>query len=323
MYALAVHGGAGTRSDGDASNARSQRCRSGLTAALARGQSILEAGGDALDAVEAAVVALEDDPLFNAGRGAVLTRLGTAELDAAIMDGDTLRAGAVAQVHHVRNPIRLARRLLEHSPHVFLVGDGADDYGRQVGLESVANEYFITAERQQQLAALQGALAPPDAARTRAGDRGAAGQPARLLQDSASAPLGTVGAVARDRRGRLAAATSTGGTVGQLVGRVGDSPVIGAGTYADNDSCAVSTTGHGEAFLRSVLAHDISARMRYGGDSLAVAVERAIGERLSAVGGRGGVIAVGPQGEVVVRHNSAALAYGYIIEGGTMRLQPW
>lgn len=323
MYAMAVHGGAGARGESESNPARSERCRSGLTAALARGQSILEAGGCALDAVEAAVMALEDDPLFNAGRGAALTIAGSAELDAAIMDGATLRAGAVAQVRHARNPIRLARQLLERSAHVFLVGDGADGYARELGLELVPNEYFITAERQQQLARLRAALTPADATGTNAPAAGAASQPARRTADPAAAPLGTVGAVARDRHGHLAAATSTGGTAGQLIGRIGDSPVIGAGTYADDECCAVSTTGHGEAFLRSVLAYDINARIRYRGQSLAIAVERAIGERLSAVDGRGGVIAVDPHGEIVIRHNSATLAYGYIIANGAMQVQAW
>jgi len=323
MYALAVHGGAGTRSEGESGPQRSERCRRGLSEALGRGQSILEGGGSALEAVEAAVIALEDDPLFNAGRGAVLTLAGSVELDAAIMEGGTLRAGAVAQVRRVRNPIRLARQLLERSAHVFLVGEGADRYALEIGLESVPNEYFITAERQQQLATLRAALTPVDASNPSAALRSAARQPARRTEPFEPAPLGTVGAVARDRRGGLAAATSTGGTAGQQVGRVGDSPVIGAGTYADDQSCAVSTTGQGEAFLRTVLAYDISARMRYRGQTLAVAVERAIGEQLSAVGGRGGVIAVNPQGEIVIRHNSATLAYGHIIEGGTMHLQAW
>jgi beta-aspartyl-peptidase (threonine type) len=323
MYALAVHGGAGTRSESESSPERSERCRRGLSEALERGQSILERGGSALEAVEAAVIALEDDPLFNAGRGAVLTLAGGVELDAAIMEGATLRAGAVAQVRRVRNPIRLARQLLERSAHVFLVGDGADRYALELGLESVPNEYFVTPERQQQLAALRAALAPADASSPNAALRSAARQPTRRTEASGSAPLGTVGAVARDRIGGLAAATSTGGTAGQQLGRVGDSPVIGAGTYADDESCAVSTTGQGEAFLRTVLAYDISARMRYRGQTLAVAVERAIGERLSAVGGRGGVIAVNPQGEIVIRHNSATLAYGYVIENGMMHLQAW
>lgn len=320
MYALAVHGGAG--SEGASARARADACRAGLIGALQRGRRILDADGSALDAVESMVVALEDDPLFNAGCGAVLTLAGTAELDAAIMDGTTLQAGAVAQTRHVRNPIRLARRLLEQSGHVFLVGDGADAYAEEVGLEPVANDYFITAERQQQLTALRAALTQPQ----RANGAPAAGtlrQPARCIDATATGPLGTVGAVALDRRGRLAAATSTGGTAGQRVGRVGDSPIIGAGTYADDLSCAVSTTGHGEAFLRSVLAYDISARMRYRGDSLAAAVEEAIGERLSAVGGRGGVIALDVHGEIVVRYNSATLAFGYLLENGSPQIQAW
>lgn len=323
MYAIAVHGGAGTRAEGDSSRLRSERCRDGLSEALQRGQRILEADGSALDAVEAAVAALEDDPLFNAGRGAVLTLAGSVELDAAIMDGSTLRAGAVAQVRHARNPIRLARRLLESSPHVFLVGDGADQYALELGLESVPNDYFITAEREQQLASLRATLTQHDNAGTLAAARSVACQPARSLEPSEAAPIGTVGAVARDRRGNLAAATSTGGTAGQRVGRVGDSPVIGAGTYADNGSCAVSTTGHGEAFLRTVLAYDISARVRYRNEALMAAVERAIGERLSAVAGRGGVIAVDARGEIVIRHNSATLAYGYVIDQAAMQIQAW
>jgi beta-aspartyl-peptidase (threonine type) len=320
MYAMAVHGGAGTRADSASSQTRSQRCRDGLAEALACAQRILAADGSALDAVEAAVAVLEDDPLFNAGRGAVLTLTGGAELDAAIMDGATLRAGAVAQVRQVRNPIRLARQLLEHSAHVCLVGDGADAYARAVGLESVANDYFITPERQRQLATLR--AAQTDDASSPGATGNFARQPARRGAESA-APLGTVGAVARDRHGHLAAATSTGGTAGQLPGRVGDSAVIGAGTYADDECCAISTTGHGEAFLRTVLAYDISARMRYRGESLALAVERAIGERLSAVDGRGGVIGVDGSGEIVIRHNSATLAYGYLIENRPMQLRAW
>jgi L-asparaginase / beta-aspartyl-peptidase len=323
MYAIAVHGGAGTRAEGETSRQRSERCRDGLSEALQRGQRILEADGSALDAVEAAVAALEDDALFNAGCGAVLTLAGSVELDAAIMDGSTLRAGAVAQVRHARNPIRLARRLLEGSPHVFLVGDGADQYALELGLESVPNDYFSTPERAQQLASLRAALTQNDTASTGAVARSVAGQPARSLEPAESAPIGTVGAVACDRRGGLVAATSTGGTAGQRVGRVGDSPVIGAGTYADNDSCAVSTTGHGEAFLRTVLAYDIGARVRYRGDALMAAVEHAIGERLSAVGGRGGVIAVDARGEIVIRHNSATLAYGYVTDRTAMRIQAW
>ncbi|HEY5019677.1 MAG TPA: isoaspartyl peptidase/L-asparaginase, partial [Steroidobacteraceae bacterium] len=215
MYALAIHGGAGALPRTQLSGGREQAYHQGLAQALSAGQAILESDGSALDAVEAAVTVLEDDALFNAGRGAVLTRDGTVELDAAIMDGEKLRAGAVAAVRCVRNPVQLARRVLEDSPHVFLVGSGAESFAQEAGLAPVANEYFITPYRQQQLAALRQQF---------------------KVTALDELPLGTVGAVARDRAGRLAAATSTGGMTGKHPGRVGDSPVIGAGTYADNHS---------------------------------------------------------------------------------------
>jgi L-asparaginase / beta-aspartyl-peptidase len=319
MYALAVHGGAAARAAGSERHAPEEDYRAGLAAALELGQSILERHGCALDAVEAAVALLEDNPLFNAGRGAVLTAAGTVELDASIMDGSTLRAGAVAQVRRVANPIRLARRVLERLRHVFLVGDGAEAYAVETGMALVSNEYFITPTRMQQLAVLQ-------QSRTQAGQpaRGEQRQPGREQQGNVSPapqlPLGTVGAVARDHEGRLAAATSTGGTAGQRVGRVGDSPVIGAGTYADDLCCAVSTTGHGEAFLRTVLAHDIAARVCYRGDALAVAVERALEERLAVIGGRGGVIAVDRHGEIVTRHNSGRMYCGYLASNLEMHI---
>jgi beta-aspartyl-peptidase (threonine type) len=285
MYALAIHGGAGALPRTPLSAAREHAYRHGLVQALSAGRSILEADGSALDAVEAAVKLLEDDVLFNAGRGAVLSLDGSVELDAAIMDGEHLRAGAVAAVRHVRNPVRLARRVMEDSSHVFLVGSGADRFAREAGLTPVPNEYFITPYRQQQLAALQQlnitALDEP--------------------------PLGTVGAVARDRAGRLAAATSTGGMTGKHPGRVGDSPVIGAGTYADNHSCAVSTTGHGEWFLRTVQAYDIAARMCYGSASLSDAVSAAIEQRLPRLGASGGLIAVDHRGEIAIRYNTPAM----------------
>ncbi len=319
MYALAVHGGAAARGQAGERHAPRQDYHTGLAAALELGQRILEQHGCALDAVEAAVALLEDNPLFNAGRGAVLTFAGTVELDASIMDGSTLRAGAVAQLRRVSNPIRLARRVLERSPHVFLVGDGAEAYAAETGMTLVSNEYFITPARMQQLAVLQQR-------------RAQAGQPARAevrqpqreqqgrVSPESQPPLGTVGAVARDHQGRLAAATSTGGTAGQRVGRVGDSPVIGAGTYADDQCCAVSTTGHGEAFLRTVLAHDIAARVCYRGDALAVAVERALEERLAVIGGRGGVIAVDRHGEIVTRHNAGQMYYGYLASNREMHV---
>jgi beta-aspartyl-peptidase (threonine type) len=295
MYSLAIHGGAGALPPRTLRREREQAFHDGLARALAAAQAILEADGRALDAVEEAVALLEDDPLFNAGRGAVLTMDGTVELDASIMDGEQLRAGAVAAVRRVRNPIRLARRVLEDTPHVFLVGDGADRFAEQAGAMLVANEYFITPDRRQQLEALRWRLK-----QTGSTERA---MPAALDEP----PFGTVGAVARDRAGRLAAATSTGGMNGKRAGRVGDSPVIGAGCYADNESCAVSTTGHGEWFLRTVQAYDIAARMRYGGATLAAAVSASIDERLPRLGGSGGLIAVDAQGTLEIRYNTPAM----------------
>jgi L-asparaginase / beta-aspartyl-peptidase len=295
MYALAIHGGAGALPRAQLTGVREQQYRQGLAQALAAGQRVLERDGCALDAVEAAVTVLEDDALFNAGHGAVLTCDGTVELDAAIMDGEQLRAGAVAAVRYVKNPVQLARRVLEDCPHVFLVGDGADRFAKQAGLIRVDNEYFITPYRLEQLAALQAQRSP-----THTGARAT-----RVVLDEP--PLGTVGAVARDGAGRLAAATSTGGMTGKLSGRVGDSPVIGAGTYADNHSCAVSTTGHGEWFLRTVQAYDIAARLRYGGVTLAEAVSASIEQRLPRLGASGGLIAVDHRGEIAIRYNTPAM----------------
>jgi beta-aspartyl-peptidase (threonine type) len=303
MYALAIHGGAGDLPRVPFTTAREDAYRHGLAQALQAGQRLLERGGCALDAVQAAVTLLEDDPLFNAGRGAVLSADGTAELDAAIMDGTDLRAGAVAQVRHIRNPVQLARAVLEDASQVFLVGAGAESFARQAGLGFVDNEYFITPDRRQQLEALK-------LRQTQTGSR-----PGAPLQPLDEPPLGTVGAVARDAGGRLAAATSTGGIAGKRSGRVGDSPVIGAGTYADNHTCAVSTTGHGEWFLRTVQAYDISARLRYGGYSLASAASEAIGQRLSGLGAAGGLIAVDYQGEIVMQYNTPIMFRASVREG--------
>ncbi|MGA8709142.1 MAG: isoaspartyl peptidase/L-asparaginase [Steroidobacteraceae bacterium] len=310
MYTLAIHGGAGARLPRDIGPERERAFHAGLADALAAGQAVLEADGSALDAVEAAVTALENEALFNAGRGAVLTIDGTVELDAAIMDGEQLRAGAVAVVRNIRNPIQLARRVLEDTPHVFLAGAGAEQFAVQAGIACVSNEYFITPERRGQLEALRRQLE-------------SAGQPSPERQRQALAALeeppmgaaGTVGAVARDRAGRLAAATSTGGMNGKRPGRVGDSPVIGAGTYADSALCAVSTTGHGEWFLRTVQAYDIVARMRYGRDSLEQAAAASIGQRLPRLGAAGGLIAVDARGAIVTRYNTPAMFRGSVRSG--------
>jgi L-asparaginase / beta-aspartyl-peptidase len=296
MYALAIHGGAGAAPRDRFTRGHEAHYRQALLQALQRGQSILERDGSAIDAVEAAVRALEDDPLFNAGRGAVLCEDGSVELDAAIMSGTDLRAGAVTGIRHYQNPVLLARRVLECSPHVFLAGAGAERFASEQGFTAVQNDYFITPHRSEQLRALRPAVSIADPAASVPLDSPPLDEP----------PLGTVGAVARDARGTLAAATSTGGISGKRPGRIGDSPVIGAGTYADDRSCAVSTTGHGEWFLRLTQAHDLAARMSYGGSSLEQAADAAIA-RLTQLQANGGLIAVDGNGLIVMRYNTPAM----------------
>jgi beta-aspartyl-peptidase (threonine type) len=283
--ALAVHGGAGDRVeplDGpDAYHA-------GLRAAVQAGERVLRAGGPAVDAVCAAVTALEDNELFNAGRGAALTTDGTVELDAALMTGDG-RAGAVAGCRTVRNPVFAARAVLERTPHVLMVAPD-DGLLTEWGLEQVPNSYFVTDRRVRELERVRSATA--DGTRH-----------------------GTVGAVARDAHGRLAAATSTGGVSNQLPGRVGDAPIVGAGTYAADGTVAVSCTGQGEYFLRGVVAYDISARMSYLGASLEQAVRDTFAAKLDATGGSGGLIAAGHDGSVVIAFNSNAMFRGHLTDG--------
>jgi len=280
MYALALHGGAGPRPAGW-SGAREQRVRDALARALEVGRALLSDGGSALDAVTATVAALEDDPLFNAGRGAVRTRAGTVELDAAVMDGAALAAGAVAVLRRAKNPVKVARAVLERTAHVLLAGDGADAFAAEVGAELVPQSYFLSS------------AAP---------------------SSDDEAAHGTVGAVALDRHGHLAAATSTGGMSGQRPGRIGDSPLIGCGTYAD-EQCAISTTGHGEWFIRTVQAYDIAARMRYAHVSLTVAVESAVMQRLPTLGAAGGLIAVDRAGTLCMRFNTAQMYRACVREG--------
>jgi isoaspartyl peptidase/L-asparaginase-like protein (Ntn-hydrolase superfamily) len=268
---IAIHGGAGFSRKTPA-----QPYRAGLARALEAGWDVLGRGGASLDAVAAAVVALEDDALFNAGRGAVYNAAGRHELDASIMDGATLRAGAVAAVSCIRNPILAARAVMERSPHVLLAGAGAERFARRQRLKLEAPSYFSTPGR---LAALRKNLKHHH---------------------------GTVGAVALDMEGNLAAATSTGGFTGKLPGRVGDSPIIGAGTWADNATCAVSGTGHGELFIRTALAHDIAARMRYRGDSLQRAAQAALAA-VARLGGDGGLAAVDRRGNIAMPFNSEAM----------------
>jgi beta-aspartyl-peptidase (threonine type) len=279
QWQIVIHGGAGVMPRGALSAEEEAACRSGLAAALEAGARILSDGGLAIDAVEVAVRALEDDPNFNAGRGAVLDRDGFAELDAAIMDGRDRSAGAVTQVRTIRNPILAARVVKDHTPHVLIAGPGAVRIATEHGLEIVDPSYFVTPRRQAQLKrALAGEITLAD-------------------------KRGTVGAVARDAQGNLAAATSTGGMAAKMAGRVGDSPIIGAGTYADNASAAVSATGHGEMFIRASVARMICARMEMQGLSAAEAARVTLDE-VKAMGGDGGVIVVGRNGDTALAMNT-------------------
>ncbi|WP_029003019.1 isoaspartyl peptidase/L-asparaginase family protein [Azorhizobium doebereinerae] len=291
---LALHGGAGTMSRARMTPEREAAYRAGLNAALAAGRAVLAAGGAALDAVTASVMALEDDPLFNAGRGAVLTSAGTQEMDAALMDGRDRRAGAVAGIFGPRNPILAARAVMERTEHVMLAGNGANAFCREIGLEIMPVDYFLTPARQEALARelerrASGAADDGDAARKH----------------------GTVGAVALDRHGHLAAATSTGGMTAKLPGRVGDSPVIGAGTFADDATCAVSATGHGEYFIRYAVGHEIDARMRWAGQDLATASSGIIAE-LAPLGGSGGLVAVDRTGAIALPFNSEGMYRAWV-----------
>jgi beta-aspartyl-peptidase (threonine type) len=338
--ALAVHGGAGTILSSQMTPALEAEYRGGLEAALKAGWDVLGRGGAAMDAVESAVRSLEDFPLFNAGRGSVFTAEGKNEMDAAIMDGARLRAGAVAFVRNVRNPVRLARLVMERTEHVLLAGDGANQFAREMGAETAADEYFFTEHRWLQLQEAIGSgrvqLDHADdvtAETPRRGDNEAETQPVGSMSKSESGKgstgvthvnpkskiqnpksLGTVGAVACDADGRLAAATSTGGMTNKRFGRVGDSALIGAGTYAD-DICAVSCTGHGEFFMLGATAYDVAARMRHKGLSLEEAARETI-DRLSEIGGEGGLIAVDASGNIVLPFNSGGMYRGFIAEDG-------
>jgi len=285
-WRLAVHGGAGSERIAHGGPEHEASARDGLEQALEAGSSILAKGGNAVDAVEAAARVLEEDTCFNAGRGSVLTEQGEVELDAAIMEGRNRNAGAVSGIKTTRAPISLARRLMDHGPHVFLSGEAADRFAAAAGIDQVANDFFILPERRRQL---EEALAA-----------GSAADPIKY---------GTIGAVAVDLSGNVAAATSTGGITAKRWGRVGDSPLIGAGTYADNRSAAVSATGSGEYFIRAVAAHQLAERMRIGGQSLQDALD-AVLEDIRALGGKGGLIAVAPNGEAAWGFTTPAMYRG-------------
>jgi beta-aspartyl-peptidase (threonine type) len=312
--AIAVHGGAGVIDRATMTPERETAYRAALEEALRAGHAILVAGGSSLDAVEAAVRVLEDAPLFNAGKGAVFTAEGRNELDAAIMEGRTLRAGAVAGVTRVKNPVSLARRVMEASPHVFLIGAGAEAFAAEQGIELVDPKYFFTPERWEQLQKAQAAEQAREQARKEGREQAAAGDAPGLWDTK----FGTVGAVAVDRQGDLAAATSTGGTTNKRWGRVGDVPVIGAGTYANNDSVAVSATGHGEYFIRNAVAHDIAALVEYRDLPVRTAATEVVMRKLVQRGGTGGVIAVDRKGNLALEFNTSGMYRGYIDTRGRL-----
>lgn len=300
---IAIHGGAGAITRASMSAEKEQHYLAELERIVSSGQAILAAGGSALDAVTEAVRLLEECPLFNAGKGAVFTHQGTHELDACIMDGRTLDAGAISCVNHIRNPILTARKVLEVSPHVMFTGAGAEIFAREQGQEMVGAEYFFTQERYDQL---QRAIAADSGVLL---DHDGASQSDDPLDPERK--FGTVGAVAMDALGNLAAATSTGGMTNKQAGRVGDSPIIGAGCYASNHTVAISSTGTGEVFMRTVAAYDVAALIEYAGLSLEEATHKVVQEKLLPLGGIGGMIAVDRFGNVALPFNSEGMYRGF------------
>lgn len=300
--ALVLHGGAGMI---QMAPGREEACREKLAEAARAGWDLLQRGGSSLDAVETSVRILEDSPLFNAGKGAVFNHEGAHELDASIMDGATLRAGAVAGVRRVKNPVVLARKVMERSPHVLLVARGAEAFAREQGVELVLPSYFDTEERWRDL----------QKARVREREESRDAPPSG--REAPSEKRGTVGAVALDRCGHLAAATSTGGMTNKRWGRVGDSPIIGAGTYADDSACAVSATGWGEYFIRAAVAHDIRCRVAYKGDSLQSAADAALA-KVKALGGDGGVVALDAKGNRAISFNTPGMFRAWVEPDGTV-----
>jgi beta-aspartyl-peptidase (threonine type) len=290
--AIAIHAGAGTMNRQDMDRQTEAQIRGTLLEAVQKGHHVLRLGGTSLDAVQAAVTHLEDSPFFNAGKGAVFNAEGKNEMDASIMDGSGLQAGAVAGVHNIRNPILLARKVMADSPHVMLMGEGAEIFAREQGIEFADDDYFYTERRWQQL----------QQAKEQGSDKSASVDwqyPDRWMS--------TVGAVALDKHGNLAAATSTGGMTNKSYGRVGDSPIIGAGTYADNRSCAVSATGHGEYFIRATVARDICARMQFQGTSLQQAADAVVMGELVKMGGTGGIISIDNKGNIALVFNTEGM----------------
>jgi L-asparaginase / beta-aspartyl-peptidase len=290
-WAIVVHGGAGYMRPENYTDEDELKYKERLEAALLAGAEILKNGGSSLDAVETAIRLLEDSPLFNAGKGAVFNADGVNELDASIMDGKTMNAGAVANVTTIKNPISAARKVMDESPHVMLIKEGAETFAQEIGLEIVDPTYFFT---QKSWDALQ--------------------------RNKESEKSGTVGCVALDKEGNLAAGTSTGGMTNKKWGRVGDSPVIGAGTYADNSTCGVSATGHGEFFIRNVVAYDIAARMNYLNEPIATAADDIINNKLKALGANGGVIAMDKNGNIAMPFNTSGMFRGYLRAGEDVKV---
>lgn len=309
-YALVIHGGAGTITPDKLTPELRIEIERDLHAALTAGETVLKNGGAAMDAITSAIMVLENSPHFNAGRGAVFTAKGENELDSSIMDGRTLDAGAVSGVKNIKNPITLARAVMEKSPHVMMQGTGAEAFAETQGIERADNAYFFTDYRWQQL---QDAKALGDApVLDHDGSASSDDQASTEARTGGDYKFGTVGAVALDRHGNLAAGTSTGGMTNKMHGRVGDSPIIGSGTYANNESCAVSATGHGEYFIRATVARNICALMEYAGVSLPEAADRVVMDQLVRMGGDGGIIAVDKDGAMVMTFNTPGMFRGKV-----------
>ncbi len=294
MVRLAIHGGAGTILRSSMTAELQATYEQGLQDALDAGYKVLQAGGSAVDAVQSAVVSLEDFPLFNAGKGSVFNNTGTHEMDASIMDGSNLKAGASSGTSNVKNPVLLARAIMDKSEHVLLCGKGAEQFAKHQGLEFEEDNYFYNQHRYEQW---QQALKEDT-----------------ISLDHNDKKFGTVGAVALDAQGNLAAATSTGGMTNKKYGRMGDSPIIGAGTYANNNTCAISCTGHGELFIRAVVAYDISCLMEYKGLSLQEACDMVVHDKLVKIGGEGGLVAIDKHGNICLPFNSEGMYRGYATE---------
>jgi len=318
-WAVVVHGGAGVIEKSSMTPEAEAGYRAGITEAINAAAAVLDKGGSSVDAVEAAIKLLEDNPMFNAGRGAVFAADGTNQLDAAIMDGKTMQAGAVADVQRTRHPISLARAVMEKSPHVMLVGQGADEFAAEEHLEQVPPSFFFTEHRWEQLVKelkKENLPIPPR-------PEGVAAPSAKavaLFESPDNHKYGTVGVVALDRNGNVAAGTSTGGTTAKRWNRVGDSPIIGAGTYASNQSCAVSGTGVGEYFIRLTVARTICALVEYKGMALQAAADDVVQSQLTAIHGDGGVIAIAPDGQLAWSFNTPGMFRAKLVEGGVAQI---